>query len=144
MLKTLQFPGGLYLRPIFLIVGLLFVSICHAEKSTELKKLFMANNQFVISFPANPSTGYTWTIVYYDQRRFNLLKSEYVTPDKVKRIGAAGKMMYEFQVRDAGTFPFSSKIKFRYARPWDKNSGVDKTALITVRQPQRKPSVQIQ
>ncbi len=142
-MNILQFSSCKRLQLIFLI-SFLFVSFAYADKSTELKKLSMANNQFVISFPANPSTGYTWTIVYYDQSRFNLLKSEYITPEKIKRIGAAGKMLYEFQVRESGTFPFSSKITFRYARPWDKNSGVNKTATITVRQPQRRPSVQIQ
>lgn len=127
----------------FLVAGLLVATLCCADEGTELKKLYMSNNQFVISLPANPTTGYMWSIVYYDQSRFNLIRSEYMTPTKTKRIGAGGKMIYEFQVRNEGVFPFSSKIKFRYARPWDKSSGVDKTAVITVRQPQRKPSVEI-
>lgn len=117
---------------------------CLADDNADLTELNLNSRQFVISFPANPSTGYLWTIVSYDENRFHLIRSEYMTPNKINRIGAPGKMIYEFEVREAGTYPFSSKIKFRYARSWDKNSGIEKTAVITVRKSQQRPSVEIQ
>ena len=132
------------LRQGLLLVGCFFLSYCDAQDPAELRRLYMNRNQFVITFPANPTTGYVWSIVSYDARQLHLIKSQYMTPDKTRRIGAAGKMVYEFEVLDSPTYPMMSVIKFKYARPWDKRHGIDKMAIVTVRKARQKPSVKIQ
>ena len=115
---------------------------CWADEA--LQPPNMANNEFAITFPANPTTGYTWSIVAYDQRLLVLRKSEYMTPDNTKLIGAAGKMLYEFELSRAVTYPLRTVITFRYARPWDEKNGIIKHAVISAKKPQHKPLVQIQ
>ncbi len=131
-------------RQSLLLIGCFFLSYCDAQDPAELRKLEMNTNQFVITFPANPSTGYSWSIVSYNSKQLHLIKSQYMTPDKTRQIGAAGKMIYEFEVLDADVYPITSVIKFKYARPWDKSDSIDKTVIVSVKKARLKPSVKIQ
>lgn len=131
-------------RKMMLVAMLCFLASCGAQDTSNLRRLSMANDQFLITFPANPTTGYEWKIISYDQRQLRLLKSQYMTPDKTKMMGAAGKMIYEFEIRDTAVYPVNSIILFQYARPWDQENSIFKTAVITVKKAQQKPSVKIQ
>ena len=110
----------------------------------KLEPLNLQNNQFMIAFPANPSTGYSWSIVSYDKTKLFLVSSQYMTPDKTRRIGAAGKMIYVFEVYDTPHYPMATRIQFRYARPWEIKGGIEKSAVVTMTQARQKPSVKIQ
>ena len=121
---------------------LLSLNVCAEEE--DLQPLYMDKHEFAISFPANPTTGYLWSIVHYDQRILVLQKSEYMPPDHTKGIGAAGKMLYEFEFASSVQYPIQTVITFRYARPWDIQHGIVKKATISAKRGQQRPLIQIQ
>lgn len=83
------------------------------------------NKQFVLILPANPTTGYQWTVKQYDKTRLLLTSSNYRAPDN-KRIGAGGQMVFTFSRIDKAPFPKNTRIVFRYARSWEPASGTIK------------------
>lgn len=68
---------------------------------------------FEISLPANPTTGYNWN-VYYDSALLNLKSSEYVVPSS-RSLGARGSSLYIFSPLSPGR----STIYFVYKRSWE-------------------------
>ncbi|MDP3562762.1 MAG: protease inhibitor I42 family protein [Legionellaceae bacterium] len=126
-----------------LIAGLFFTSISFAT-DTQVIKLSSDRKQFQVIFPANPSTGYQWSILFYDKGKLNLITSQYMPPSKQEAIGAAGKMVYNFEVLESDVYPISTTIQFRYARSWDVTNSIRKDVVINVKKAQQKPSIKIQ
>lgn len=76
-------------------------------------------SSFVINLPANPTTGYQWSLVQFDRELLSLTSSLYQKPD-TKLIGAGGNMLYTFSLNKGKAYPKTSEIIFKYARPWEK------------------------
>lgn len=83
------------------------------------------SKQFVLVLPANPTTGYQWTVKQYDKTRLLLTSSNYRAPDSM-RMGAGGQMAFTFSRVKNTPFPKTTRIVFRYARSWEPASGTIK------------------
>lgn len=85
--------------------------------------------QFTINLPANPTTGYQWTIKSYDKAYLNFVSSRYVS-ERSKLIGRGGNMIFIFDVNRMNNLPEKTTILFEYAQPWEPKS--KKLTQITV------------
>ncbi|ASQ45641.1 protease inhibitor I42 family protein [Legionella clemsonensis] len=93
--------------------------------------------EFIITLPANPTTGYQWTVEKYDKSFLKLLSSNYLAA-KTKLIGAGGQMQFTFQLLKGKSYPQSTTMQFKYARPWEQEKGTLKQ--VTVNFSTDKPS----
>jgi inhibitor of cysteine peptidase len=76
-------------------------------------------SSFVINLPANPTTGYQWSVATFDKDLLTLSSGMYQKPD-TQLIGAGGHMLYTFTLNAGKIYPKNTKIVFKYARPWEK------------------------
>ncbi|GGI80549.1 protease inhibitor I42 family protein [Legionella impletisoli] len=76
---------------------------------------------FQVTLPANPTTGFQWSIKDYDKKRFEITNSQFVAPQK-KLIGAGGSMVYTFKLQPGKTYPEKTNMLFKYARSWEPKS----------------------
>jgi predicted secreted protein len=76
-----------------------------------------------ISFqlPANPTTGYSWQVVDYNQTRFQKEKATFVAP-KTKRIGAGGMMTFNFKKIEKDDSGKDAVFLLAYGQAWNKQS----------------------
>lgn len=103
---------------------LLIVACGHAANSV---MTVPANSpQFVVSLPANPTTGYQWGVTEYDTSQLVLVSGVYQAP-QTKLVGAGGTMVFTFKPIAGKPYPASTLIRFEYARPWEKTGGTEKT-----------------
>ena len=93
--------------------------------------------QFQIALPANPTTGFQWTIKEFDKQLLRLKKSEYSAP-VAKRMGSGGKMVFTFE-RIKETYPKSTEILFQYARSWESKDSTVKRVTIEFSGKEGKP-----
>ena len=85
--------------------------------------------QFIISLPANPTTGFKWVVKQYDATHFNYLKNEY-TADAPKRIGSGGHSVFTFSRKVGVNYPKRSKMIFSYARSWEEKSSTEQVVIV--------------
>lgn len=88
-----------------------------------------SNPQFVVTLPANPTTGYQWTATSYDKTLLQMTGSKYV-PLQTKLIGAGGNTVFSFALIKGKTYPQSTQMTFTYARAWDPKSGTVKKVTV--------------
>ncbi len=94
----------------------------NTEASAASITLTEGQSQLQISLPANPTTGYRWTVISYDKSLFHLDTSKFLPPDS-KLIGAGGTMVFNFTILKQERYPKSSTLCFSYARLWEHKSG---------------------
>ncbi len=85
------------------------------------KNILLAKNnpEFTITLAANPTTGYSWHLVNYDQLLISLVNHVYQAPENTMP-GAGGKEIWTFAAnKTAFIAPQVSKITLLYARPWN-------------------------
>ena len=76
-----------------------------------------------INLPANPSTGYQWYLLQYDDRILEPSGYQYI-PAKNKLAGAPGISSWQFQLKkSAFQVPRVSHIEFEYRRMWETANG---------------------
>lgn len=110
------------------LVMLFFSLIAQAADDTMTMTIPEQQKQFQITLPANPTTGFQWTIKEFDRQLLRLKKSEYNAP-VAKRMGAGGKMVFTFEkIKD--THPKQTEIVFQYARSWESKDGTLKRVTI--------------
>ncbi len=85
--------------------------------------------QFVVTLPANPTTGYQWTVSTYDKTMLRLTSSHYIVP-KTKLIGAGGEMTFTFALNKGKAYPKATTMSFTYARSWEPKSGTLKQVTV--------------
>lgn len=103
------------------ILMLLFSMNCFSQDSI-IKKVDPAKKQITIELPSNPTTGYKWTLLDYNHSVLQLSDTAYTQKNNAQ-IGASGVRRYVFSVKAGDVFPIQTKLIFKYARPWDKQSG---------------------
>lgn len=86
-------------------------------------------SKFQVTLSSNPTTGYQWTVTKYDKSLLQLVPSQYIAPQS-KLIGAGGQMMFTFELVGGKTYPASTTINFKYARPWEPENGSSKTVTV--------------
>lgn len=121
MIAMHQFLSGFFL--LFSMMG------CANDTSSLLVKVNSPN--FIITLPANPTTGFQWTVLNLDKKLISLTGSQFEKPN-TKLIGAGGQMHFSFTLNKASTYPASTEIVFQYARPWEKGSQTLKRFKINI------------
>lgn len=94
-------------------------------------KQFQLSNQcktVVFQLPANPTTGYSWTVLDYNQARFKKKKARFESP-KSERIGAGGKMLFTFTLREGYGLNKPAVFLLSYGQAWNKDSS-EKTMVV--------------
>ncbi|MGC1183200.1 protease inhibitor I42 family protein [Legionella sp.] len=105
-----------------------FAMMVHAHDEA-LLNVSVNDPNFVIVLPANPSTGYQWTVVYYDKSLLALIASNF-EKEKTDRIGTGGQMHFTFALRNVNYFPENTEIQFKYAQSWEPKSATMKTIKV--------------
>jgi inhibitor of cysteine peptidase len=90
----------------------------------------LQSKQFTVTLPANPTTGYQWTLEQYDQSILKLTNTRYL-PSQPKLMGSGGNMEFVFSRVQGRAYPKSTTMRFSYARSWEHGKGVMKKVLIT-------------
>jgi inhibitor of cysteine peptidase len=85
--------------------------------------------QFQVKLPANPTTGFQWSIKKYDHNILELAGSLYIAPN-TKLIGAGGEMVYTFKLIEGKAYPRSTKLEFTYARSWEPNTATSQQVTV--------------
>lgn len=78
--------------------------------------------------PANPTTGYSWKVVDYNQSRFNEEKATFAAP-KAKLIGAGGTMTFNFKKIEKDDSAKDAVFLLAYGQAWNKQS-YDNTVVV--------------
>lgn len=102
------------------VLGCLFFSVSMMTYANDNLTLDVSPNSssFEVTLPANPTTGFQWSIVHYDEKLLTLSHSSYENP-KTKLIGSGGQMHFIFTVQKRKSYPEHTNILFKYERSWD-------------------------
>ncbi|MFN2527840.1 MAG: protease inhibitor I42 family protein [Candidatus Baltobacteraceae bacterium] len=84
-------------------------------------------DDFLIAAPANPTTGYSWTVRVSDPYIVSAEGSAYQGTATVVP-GAGGEQVFSFGAQHSG----HATISLAYSRPWEKNLKPAKVLLFTV------------
>jgi inhibitor of cysteine peptidase len=88
-----------------------------------------SGNELTISLPANPSTGYTWTVISMDNAVLTQIGDAEFVPES-NLIGAAGTMILRFEGLAGG----ETLLELGYLRTWEDVEPLDTYQVtITVR-----------
>lgn len=80
-----------------------------------------ACSHFEVKLPANPSTGFRWTLESYDAEHFACVETEYVAAATTD-MGAPGTRIFYFKPKDGVVCPASTTLRFSYGRTWEADS----------------------
>jgi len=114
---------------IFLILALFLITSCAAKDQVTINT---KQENFTITLPSNPTTGFLWNVVDYDKDIFELSNQQYIT-SKVGLVGAGGNSLFTFKLRKQASYPKSSIIKFKYSRSWEPKSATNKEIKIIIK-----------
>ncbi|HHT0592375.1 TPA: protease inhibitor I42 family protein [Legionella anisa] len=84
---------------------------------------------FVVALPANPTTGFQWSVVRFDKSLLTLRSSTYERP-KTELIGAGGQMNFTFGLQKSKSYPDNTIIVFKYARSWEPDTATLKSIKV--------------
>lgn len=87
------------------------------------------NPLLIIKLPANPTTGFQWTLKQYDNTLLQMKSSQYRAPES-QLIGAAGVMIFTFLRASGTTYPKSTTMLFSYGRRWEPGSNMLKKVVV--------------
>ncbi|MFW2570602.1 protease inhibitor I42 family protein [Legionella sp. 29fVS95] len=108
---------------------LFFMGLVNAGEDSMSVNIDPNQTQFTITLPANPTTGYQWTVKKYDKSFLQLITSHYISP-QTNLIGAGGQMQFKFELVKGETYPKNTIMQFKYARPWEPESGTLKNVTV--------------
>ena len=101
----------------------LYPSVLTAPGSVSVKP----DDDFLIGAPANPTTGYTWSVSVSDPKVLGFKGSAYQRPASAT-LGAGGQTVFAFEAAHAGV----ATITLSYRRAWEKNLKAVRTMRFTV------------
>ncbi|OJY51956.1 MAG: hypothetical protein BGO90_13030 [Legionella sp. 40-6] len=114
--------GRLCLGALFFV----YTSFCAAQTFLQVK---ISEPEFILTLPANPTTGFQWNVISYDKKLISLTKSQYRAPQTL-RVGAGGQMVFTFRLQPGVQYPRSTDIVCRYARSWEPQTATQKTIKV--------------
>ncbi|MFC3909406.1 protease inhibitor I42 family protein [Legionella dresdenensis] len=100
-----------------------------AAADSMIIQLNSTDSSFEVTLPANPSTGYRWSVKSYDQELLRLVSSKYVAAQP-QLIGSGGNMIYEFELLNGVAVPKLTSLVFSYARPWEREQETIQTVTV--------------
>jgi inhibitor of cysteine peptidase len=74
-----------------------------------------AGQTFTISLPANPTTGYRWTLAKEPDTRILTKAGHEYEPEKPGRVGSGGREKWKFKASGTGR----ATISMQYVRSWE-------------------------
>lgn len=110
-----------------------FLLACFSLKAFSANEdivIYGSCKHFEVFLPANPTTGYQWSVQGFDRERFKLTKDTFVNAN-YSRAGAPGVHVYFFDLREGVECPKDTTICFSYARAWEPDAGVCKQVSIS-------------
>ncbi|CAM2993984.1 secreted protein [Legionella steigerwaltii] len=112
-------------------LGLLLLSCSMMASANDNSTMEVnANNpNFVVSLPANPTTGFQWKVVHFDKNLLTLSSSTFERP-KTNLIGAGGQMHFTFALQKGKSYPASTVIVLKYARSWEPETATVKKITV--------------
>ena len=110
-----------------LVLGM-FCAGCYAADDLPVR-IALNQSSFEITLPANPTTGYQWTIKSFDKKLLRLVSSQYLRP-KSALVGAGGRMTFRFSLNKTVQRPTFTLVKLIYARPWEPTKGTMKVLRV--------------
>ncbi|MGQ3887714.1 protease inhibitor I42 family protein [Legionella sp. CNM-1927-20] len=87
------------------------------------------DTQFQVVLPANPTTGYQWTLHNYDRSLLRLVSNQFIRPNS-KLMGARGATVFTFEIIHGAVTPSVTSLVFSYARPWENQGGTSQTVTV--------------
>jgi inhibitor of cysteine peptidase len=117
-------PSGFsYRRPLFYGICFMLGGFWSVMSFAMPKSLLIDANcsRFEVKLPANPSTGFRWTLESYDAEHFSCLETEYVAATTA-RMGAPGTRVFYFKQKEGAVCPESTTLRFLYGRSWETDS----------------------
>jgi inhibitor of cysteine peptidase len=85
----------------------------HASDSGSLVEL-RRGQKFAVSLEGNPTTGYTWEAVEYDEAILRQVGEPEFTPES-DAVGAPGRQVFRFEALGKG----QTTLQLVYHRPWE-------------------------
>ena len=76
--------------------------------------------ELTVSLPANPTTGYIWSVISVDQTLLTQIGEAEFTPDS-GLVGAGGTLTLRFAASAAG----DTELELGYLRPWEDAEPID-------------------
>ena len=106
---------------------------CLAEKDWKLTNPNVPFNasvgkEFSLVLESNATTGYQWQLAKNLNKKFlKLVRNDYIASQS-NLVGAGGKEIWIFKALKPG----KTTIRFKYIRPWEKNTKSAKTTGFTI------------
>lgn len=116
-----------------LIAGILLIPGCSEEVKVYADPAgtveVNTNKEFIVTFDANPTTGYFWQ-ASYDGNILKLVDKTYKQNNtRTPTVGVGGIDTFRFKALKAG----STEIQFTYKRPWESEIGKQVTFKVMVK-----------
>lgn len=124
-----EMPNQKFIFILLLISSLVLPIGCSAKDNL----IISAKEEiFTITLPANPTTGFLWSVSDYDKNLFELVEQNYITSNS-NLIGAGGNSIFKFKIKKQSKYPNFSIIKFKYSRSWEAKSAIYKDILVQIK-----------
>jgi inhibitor of cysteine peptidase len=94
------------------------------------QRRLLVGQRLVVALPANPSTGYSWSVAQMDSSAVRQDGEADYEPDPAVPVapGAGGTAVWNFVGVAAGVTP----LKLEYTRPWDQGLAPARTFSLTI------------
>nr|WP_238584424.1 protease inhibitor I42 family protein [Legionella gratiana] len=89
----------------------------------------VSSPSFEVTLPANPTTGFKWSIIHFDKKLLTLSNSFYERP-KTNLMGAGGQMHFIFTLQKGKNYPANTNILLKYERSWEPSSATIKNIKV--------------
>ncbi len=94
--------------------------LAYADKTMTIH-VSRSDSMVKVTLPANPTTGYQWTIKQYNHSFLQLKSQRYIAPHN-HLVGAGGHENFVFQLLKGKSYLSQTDILFNYARSWEPGS----------------------
>lgn len=122
----------LCLFPFLLLIAFSAKAMPTYSDASKTITIVKGTTEFMIQLQANPTTGYSWFLQYFNNKLLQPMDHQYI-PNQPKLAGSGGVATWVFKVK-SNTFnaPQTTTIKFLYARPWNMKEGASQATFTVV------------
>lgn len=114
------------IKIIFYAFPVLACMISAIACAAEIIQVKPSSPEVSIKLLANPSTGYQWVLIKYDQTLMEKPIDRYLPPD-TQLIGTPGYTVWQFKFKSSAfTARQKTQVILEYKRPWEKTKGQEK------------------
>src|SRR3989338_8045906 len=113
------------------LLAVLLVLLSLVAQAKDTKTIHVQSSQKVIeiTLPANPSTGYQWSLDNYDHSLLKLQSQRYEA-SQPKLIGASGISIFTFEKLDKNSYPKKTAVTLQYGRSWEPSTATQTIIVI--------------